>query len=431
MADNNDLSERELEILKLVATGASNKEIAQKLFISTNTVKVHLRNIFAKIGANSRTEAAMYAVNTGLVPSSGRMGEEYPNRAELPATSLAVPRPRLSSWIVAVLALAILGVLGITGYLVWQGTRSASADIQSPTSPQWKENAPMPTARYGLAASVYENMIYAIAGESGLGVTNKVERYDPATNSWQALKDKPTAVSDVSAVVIGGKIYVPGGKLSSGEVTNLFEIYDPRLNDWTQGAPLPAAICGYAIAVYEGKLYLFGGWDGKNYLDTVLEYDPDQDLWKTKSHLSSPRAYAASAQVEGKIYVFGGFDGKKASKLSEIYNPNLDDGSADPWEVTTELPEGRYGMGIASVLDTIYIVGGSTTGEGNLPNYGFSTLSGQWQNINPLPIKKLSNLGLVNDGTDLYAIGGEADKSVFADNNSLKVLYITVLPIMH
>ena len=67
MASETELSDREVEILRLVATGASNKEIAVKLAISPNTVKVHLRNVFSKIGAASRTEAALIAMRMGLV----------------------------------------------------------------------------------------------------------------------------------------------------------------------------------------------------------------------------------------------------------------------------------------------------------------------------------------------------------------------------
>ena len=61
------LSERELEILRLVATGASNREIAGNLFISEGTVKNHLTSILGKLGARDRTQAVIKARDLGLV----------------------------------------------------------------------------------------------------------------------------------------------------------------------------------------------------------------------------------------------------------------------------------------------------------------------------------------------------------------------------
>jgi len=61
------LTERELYVLRLVASGATNLEIAEKLSISINTVKSHLKNILEKLQLENRTQAATYAVQHGLV----------------------------------------------------------------------------------------------------------------------------------------------------------------------------------------------------------------------------------------------------------------------------------------------------------------------------------------------------------------------------
>lgn len=64
------LTERELDVLGLVAQGASNPQIAANLCITVNTVKVHLRNILDKLQLANRTQAATYALQNGLMPSS-------------------------------------------------------------------------------------------------------------------------------------------------------------------------------------------------------------------------------------------------------------------------------------------------------------------------------------------------------------------------
>lgn len=61
------LSERELEVLRFIAAGLSNKKIMDELFISMNTVKTHLRNIYSKLNVNSRTQAVAKAKELDLL----------------------------------------------------------------------------------------------------------------------------------------------------------------------------------------------------------------------------------------------------------------------------------------------------------------------------------------------------------------------------
>jgi two-component system, NarL family, response regulator LiaR len=65
------LTERETEVLRLLAQGHSNKEIAQQLTIGEKTVKTHVSNILSKLNVASRTQAALYAVRIGLVEAVG------------------------------------------------------------------------------------------------------------------------------------------------------------------------------------------------------------------------------------------------------------------------------------------------------------------------------------------------------------------------
>lgn len=66
------LTERETEVLRLVASGMSNKEIAQALYIGEKTVKTHVSSILSKLNVASRTQAALYAARVGLVEGLGK-----------------------------------------------------------------------------------------------------------------------------------------------------------------------------------------------------------------------------------------------------------------------------------------------------------------------------------------------------------------------
>jgi len=66
-----DLTKRELEVLNLIARGATNREIAEQLFVSEGTVKNHVSNILNRLGLRDRMQAALFAVEHGLVSRAG------------------------------------------------------------------------------------------------------------------------------------------------------------------------------------------------------------------------------------------------------------------------------------------------------------------------------------------------------------------------
>lgn len=437
MSDHQELSERELEILKLVATGVSNKEIAQRLYISTNTVKVHLKNIFAKIGAVSRTEAAMYAVKVGLVQGAIPVKEEIENNALQPVEIIPV-KPNFFqnglNWVLLVGFIVLLVVVG--GTYAWQRSQALNATattviVPTPSPfPRWREKASMLTPRKSMAVVAYENQIYAMGGESETGILDVVERYDLVSDSWSKLSSMPVALTEINSVVIGGLIYIPGGKTPENKLSKTLLVYDPRHDQWDELAPLPTPLCGYALVAYEGRMYLFGGWDGDEAVDSVLEYNPVSDEWKQRKAMPTARAYAGAAVAGGKIFVMGGFDGEKGLDVNEEFFPDLDDEENEPWTVRVPLPEARYGMGVASMADIIYVVGGETESEENGGLIEYFHQQDAWQ-AGENPDRKETFVGIIPLGTYIYLLGGESYGGLSAHLSSYQAMFTVSIPFVN
>ncbi len=439
------LSEREMEIVRLVATGASNRQIARQLYISVNTVKVHLRNIFAKLELNSRTEVAMYAVQQGWVAvESARPVTETEETAETVAPmEEAVPAapPGRRRWrllavgaAVVLLLLILLAVPVLSGFapLLVTPTNPATSPLAGTMTAlpsRWQERAPLPRARAGLALAVHEGQLYAIGGETADGVVGTMLRYDPATDMWVERASKPTPVTDVGAALLGGRIFVPGGRLASGQVTNRLEVYDPESDTWGVAASLPVSLSAYALTAFEGRLYLFGGWDGSRFVSAAYAYDPAQDVWTARAPMPTARGYAGAAVADGKIFVVGGYDGRQDLVANEEYVPSRDNGGPiSPWTARAPLPAGRGGAGVIAVANLIHVIGGGWT-EGQPVCLKYNVRNDQWDEFETPTTGVWRNMGLGAVETKIYGVGGWDGVRPIASNREYQALYVIIIPI--
>ncbi len=429
------LSEREMEVLRLVAKGATNRQIARELVISVNTVKIHLRNIFEKLNVQSRTEAALYAVREGWITVTPPTVEaEVAEAVEEKPVERISPAKRVT-FVVAALLVFVVTFFPQTGATA-PSSRVSSDFTNRPTArgqsavrfevSRWMSRAQMPTPRERLAVVAYEGKIYAIAGDTAGGVTGAVEIYNPADNTWTLGAPKPTPVSNVAAAVVDGLIYVPGGYTAAEEVIMAVEVYDPVHDAWDTRAALPTPLCAYAIAAVDGKLFVFGGWDGDSYVASVYEYDPQKDAWTAKTAMSTARGFAAAGAVEGKVYVVGGYDGTTEFALCEEYDPASDDGAGVPWTIKAPMSVGRGGLGAAVVGKNLYAIGGGWQSY-LVYNERYDPDTNTWANFETPITAEWRNLGVAATEAKIYAIGGYSG-DYLSDNQEYQALFHLYLP---
>ncbi len=211
----------------------------------------------------------------------------------------------------------------------------------------------MPTPRTDLAVAAHGHLIYAIGGVSNDGVTARVEIYDPSADAWVPRQSKPTPAGFVSAAVVGGKIYVPGGIGAGVQPLDVLEVYDPVEDTWETLEPMPEPLGGYGLAVLNEQIYLFGGRGTKGYVSTVYRYDPATNEWATMQPMEHARGLLGVAVLGDQIYVVGGYDDVNEFDTCSIYDPSSDSWSSCP---PMELPRG--GLALVPVRDKLYAIGG-------------------------------------------------------------------------
>lgn len=430
--DVQSLSEREIDILRLLATGASNQEIARALVISPNTVKVHLRNIYEKLQVQSRTEATLVAIRAGLVTVDTSTAPATPSEEATaaggsipaPPPPLVAPRPDLvapppiARWqrffLLAMVGMALLALL-----LPWlhalaspSATRQVDlvSDAASPAvalpirqeTQRWQTRAPLPGPRSRLALVGFRDQLYAMGGETPNGVTGSVDAYVPERNEWQPRSNLPRPLANIQGAVLKNLIYVPGGTLADGRITHRVVRYDAIADAWGEGPPLPGPRAGYALVSTGENLYLIGGFDGTGVVAGVLVFDPASSTWRSGPPLPAPRAFAGAALLDNRIYVAGGFDGNRPADTLFVLDL---DAAAPAWTAAAPMQTARSGLGLTTEGSGLYAFGGGWNQALDF-HERYDPFTNTWSTIASPSRGPWRHLGVATLGPMLHLAGG-------------------------
>src|SRR6266545_4438358 len=212
--------------------------------------------------------------------------------------------------------------LAAVSFVIFVMVAMRAPDAPGQTAGKWTKLAPFPEPAeevYGAAAG---GKMYVMGGLApGWKPRGLVFEYDPASDKWTKKKPMPLSSHHLAIVELGGKIYViggggtsPGSKEPSIHPTKphlalgTVEEYDPATNSWRARTPMPTPRNHSGIGVVGGKIYVIGGRTGAAFIgvgansDIVEEYDPVTDAWgPIKARMPTPRSAVAYATYKDRI----------------------------------------------------------------------------------------------------------------------------------
>lgn len=439
------LSERELEILKLVATGVSNKEIASALKISPNTVKVHLRNIFSKIGVVSRTEATLYAIRTSLVNEGKSTGiiEKTADEVLFAGSPIAIaeevvntpeqasPRGgKARQWVIgSLIVIVVIALTVLVGILLRPRQEPVQATQNQSTLPsRWQTAVPYSQPVSAAAAVTYGGKLYVMGGRSGEDTLAALSAFSPENPKWETLRPKPSPVSDTQAAVIQDQIFVPGGRLADGSPSNRLEIYRFEDNSWRMGTQIPEALMGSAVAAVEGNLYIFGGWNGQQFVDSVYVYNVSTNEWSRGSPLPQARAYMAASVIDGHVQLIGGEDVNGPTAEMWIFFPGRNDNSGQAYESGPDLPTPRTRASSVVLANITYLFGGGNKSGENIVPLIKNQTDPVWTPIEDAASTTATLQAVLAAGNFIHIIGGATPGGDISVHTVYQAIYTITIP---
>ena len=173
-------------------------------------------------------------------------------------------------------------------------------------------------------------------------------------------------------------------------------------------------------------MYLFGGWDGTKETDIVLRYNPNNDNWTELTPLPNARTSSSAIVLGDSIFIVGGTFEGQPSLAHEVYSPNLDNGTDNPWSRQLSLDEDVQFLGGQAISGTLFLF--SVDKNGNIQIQNFAPQSNMWSTRTEEPVIAPSkNSQIASLGGHIFFLGGTDE----AGNPSDRVVrYLAVFTIV-